>query len=338
MTTISACIITREVDDALRRAVDSVRPLVDEVVIACNSVQPIEAREAATLKARFVHVTSCNATKNCKGPCGCRYGDIVDFSVLRSTAHRAATGDWVTWLDTDDTVEYSDVDLLRKLAARGAPVTARYDYYTNGEGVVETRFDVLRLAPRELSHWYLPIHELLNCPGPYAKIEEMAWKHHRKARGDSDARNYRVCRHWAGDPQYKGNARFSFFCGEAYQAAGDLEGALHHYRSSFTRTTWDEQRYLCAKSLCDLQLKRNEHGDAIHWAYTALQSWPNAPNGYYLLGRAYLESYKRNGLEEHRHVSIRNFEVGFTVKPRYSMLPIGEPDAQLLYLQALGGG
>ena len=219
-------------------------------------------------------------------------------------------------------------------------MTARYDYYTNGEGVVETRFDVPPPCAERALALVPPHPRAAQLPWTLRQDrQEMAWKHHRKARGDSDARNYRVCRHWAGDPQYKGNARFSFFCGEAYQAAGDLEGALHHYRSSFTRTTWDEQRYLCAKLLCDLQLKRNEHGDAIHWAYTALQSWPNAPNGYYLLGRAYLESYKRNGLEEHRHVSIRNFEVGVDpVKPRYSMLPIGEPAAHQLHLQALGGG
>lgn len=330
---ISACLISRDVDDALRRAVESIRPLADEVVIACNSVAPPEAKVDG---ATTVHVTTCNALKNCKGPCGCKYGDIIDFSVLRNAAHRAATSDWVTWLDTDDTVEHSDVDVLRKLVAKGTPVTARYDYQSNDKGEVVTRFDVLRVAPREFSHWYLPVHELLNCPGPYAKTEEMAWKHHRKARGGSDARNYRICRHWQSDPKYKSDARFLFFSGESYQAAGDMTGALKLYTRAYEEEEWADQKYLCAKAMCDLLIKRQRPIEAVTWAYNALEAQPNWRVAYYLLGRAYLEVYKRTGDEAYRLASIRNFETGFGIAPSYSMLPVGEPGAEMLYLEALG--
>ena len=333
MTTISACIITREVDDALRRAVDCIRPLVDEVVIAYNSTAPSTEKLDNT---KIIHSTACNAIKSCKGPCGCKYGDIIDFSVLRNTAHRAATGEWMTWLDTDDTVEYSDVDLLRKLAARGTPVTARYDYQANDKGEVVTRFDVLRLAPREFSHWYLPIHELLNCPGPYAKTEEIVWKHHKTDYQASHARNYRICRHWQEDPRYAGDARFLFFAAQSYEAAGNPHEALPLYRRSFVHTAWVDQKYLCAKAVCDLLIKRQRPIEAVTWAYNALEVQPNWRAAYHLLGRAYLEVYKRTGDEAYRLASARNFETGFGIAPSYSMLPVGEPGAEMLYLEALG--
>lgn len=85
MITISLCMIVKDEEQVLERCLDSVKELVDEIVI--------------------VDTGSTDATKDIAA----RYTDRLfhfewnhDFSAARNFSFRQATQDYILWLDADD--------------------------------------------------------------------------------------------------------------------------------------------------------------------------------------------------------------------------------------------
>ena len=295
--------------------------------MVCNAVERPAPVEGVVLD----WFTVCNAKKRCGGPCGCEPGDLVDFSALRNRSFQLATGDHLAWLDTDDELSYDDPDALRRLAEEGRPVMAPYEYaYENGKP--DTVFTVARMVPRGLATWCYPVHERMSTPGfpedACVKTTEVVWKHRRtgEAWQASIARNLRIVRHWQDSRELRGDSRFLFYSAQAHEEAKQFNGALGLYHRSYEVQDEPDYRFLTCKRATELLIHMGAHNKAVTWAYRAVESRPDWPTGYFLLGIAYYELFVRTKDVAHARVSARFFRVGFSIQDKpVSILPV-EPD------------
>src|SRR5207248_4522288 len=87
-THLSLCMIVRDNARTIRACLESIRPWVDEMVVVDTGSQDETPRLAAGLGARLFSFPWCD-----------------DFSAARNESLRHARGDWLFWMDSDDTID-----------------------------------------------------------------------------------------------------------------------------------------------------------------------------------------------------------------------------------------
>lgn len=96
---VSLCMIVRDNEETIRPALESIQPWVDEMIVvdtgSCDRTPDI-ARE---LGARLFEFPWCD-----------------DFSAARNESVKHARGEWIFWMDSDDTIDEENGRKLRELA------------------------------------------------------------------------------------------------------------------------------------------------------------------------------------------------------------------------------
>ncbi len=109
-TRSSMCMIARDSSRTIRDALESIKPWVDEMVV--------------------VDTGSTDSTVQIAESCGARvhHAPWVDsFSAARNESLRFASGDWIFWMDSDDTVDEHNGRKIRALIeTRHAPSTMAF--------------------------------------------------------------------------------------------------------------------------------------------------------------------------------------------------------------------
>jgi GT2 family glycosyltransferase/tetratricopeptide (TPR) repeat protein/2-polyprenyl-3-methyl-5-hydroxy-6-metoxy-1,4-benzoquinol methylase len=96
---LSLCMIVRDNVRTIRPCLESIRPWVDEMVVVDTGSVDETPGIAAALGARVFHFPWCD-----------------DFSAARNESLRHARGEWVFWMDSDDTIDAGCGRKLRELA------------------------------------------------------------------------------------------------------------------------------------------------------------------------------------------------------------------------------
>lgn len=138
--TVSLCMIVRDEEATLARAINSVRPLVDEIIVVDTGSVDGTAAVARSCGARVIDFPWCD-----------------DFSAARNASLEAATSDWVLVLDADEILEPVDPTEFRRLLAQSN--VAGYQLTLKNQGQDQT-FSLVRLFRNEAAVRYeFPIHE-----------------------------------------------------------------------------------------------------------------------------------------------------------------------------------
>jgi GT2 family glycosyltransferase/tetratricopeptide (TPR) repeat protein len=103
---LSLCMIVRDSARTLRACLESVKPWVDEMVIVDTGSSDDTPRIAAELNARVYQFKWCDS-----------------FSAARNESLKLASGDWIFWMDSDDTIDAANGQKLRDLLNRDHPST-----------------------------------------------------------------------------------------------------------------------------------------------------------------------------------------------------------------------
>ena len=92
--TVSACIISKDRGPLLWRMLDNIRDWVDEIIIVDTGSELEKTRD----------IQQEYATRLIAGPCPVESpeGPGVGFSIPRNMSIKAATQDWIFWIDTDE--------------------------------------------------------------------------------------------------------------------------------------------------------------------------------------------------------------------------------------------
>ncbi|MFO0915198.1 MAG: glycosyltransferase [Pirellulales bacterium] len=97
-STVSLCMIVRDSAATLGAALASIRPWVDEIVVVDTGSTDETMAIAASFGAHVAEFPWCD-----------------DFSKARNVSLQLATGDWVFWMDSDDTIDPHNGAKLRQL-------------------------------------------------------------------------------------------------------------------------------------------------------------------------------------------------------------------------------
>lgn len=121
MTKISACVITKNEAECISRCLQSVKPVVNEMIVVDTGSTDATVTIAEQLGAKIFHYSWCN-----------------DFAAARNYALNQAKGDWIIFLDADEYIaaeKIKNVQLIIKKIHGSRKIDAIRCQMNNLEGV-----------------------------------------------------------------------------------------------------------------------------------------------------------------------------------------------------------
>lgn len=212
-----------------------------------------------------------------------------DFSKARQASYDAMPDEiaWTVWADADDVIE--NAHLLRQLAAQAplqiAGFICRYDYAQDPAGNTICELWRERLVRHNIGErWKLPIHEVLEVPGPLVHNHEVVWHHrHQDTRKRDPRRNYTILKRDYEESEEPDPRTIAYLGTEAI-ALGEPEEAAGYFREYLDHpaTSWDEERCQVAHKL-SIALRHQKEPDldgSAESAFQAISIRPDWPEGY----------------------------------------------------------
>ncbi|ANS76816.1 glycosyl transferase [Paenibacillus yonginensis] len=174
--------IVKDEAKVLSRCLDSVRDLVDEIIIVDTGSSDRTKEIAAGYTDRVLD-----------------WEWTDDFAAARNYSFEQATRDYIMWLDADDVLYEKDrakfAELKQSLSWEPDAIIFNYDlaFDPNGNAIASSRR--YRLVKRSQGYrWFNPVHEYLNVKGGKVLDTDIAVSHHRE--GDHSARNMAIFQKW----------------------------------------------------------------------------------------------------------------------------------------------
>jgi glycosyltransferase involved in cell wall biosynthesis len=144
--TLSLCMIVKNAEHTLGRCLGSVRDIVQEIVVALDRTTTDESRRVAEqFGARVIEIDSPLET---------------GFDAARNASIAAATGDWILWLDDDETLENPE-RLVKYLRANGLDGYALRQHHVAAEpaALLKTDLPVRLFRNRRGIRFFGVVHE-----------------------------------------------------------------------------------------------------------------------------------------------------------------------------------
>ena len=96
---LSLCLIVRDNEGTIEACLESVQPWVDEMIVVDTGSTDKTPEIVQRFGARLFHLPWCD-----------------DFSAARNESLKAARGEWIFWIDSDETIDARNGRKLRELA------------------------------------------------------------------------------------------------------------------------------------------------------------------------------------------------------------------------------
>ena len=139
--TLSLCMIVRDEEKRLGRCLDSVKKLVDEIVIVDTGSKDKTIEVAKKYGAKIGYFEWCD-----------------DFAAARNKSIELATSDWILWLDADDILPEESHGPIQK--AINHDKNQAYFFVLDDRGYEQVSCLQLRLFPNLPGvHFQMPVHE-----------------------------------------------------------------------------------------------------------------------------------------------------------------------------------
>lgn len=219
MIKISLCMIVKNEESVLRRCLDSVRELADEIVI----VDTGSTDSTESIAKQYTDKVFSTEWKD-------------DFSLARNFSFERATCDYILWLDADDYISPDQREIfgkLKEIIARESPdmVMCPYDVSLDKNGNPLFTFYRERIVRNRAGfRWEGRVHECIPPRGKTMRADfRVTHLKSEKPRGD---RNLRIYQKWIAEgAQLSGRDKFYYgrelFYNRLYaEAAAVLEDML----------------------------------------------------------------------------------------------------------------
>ncbi|MFZ7130916.1 MAG: glycosyltransferase [Eubacteriales bacterium] len=178
MITISLCMIVRNEEDTLARCLNSIKDVVDEIIIVDTGSSDNTKEIAKTFTDKIMD-----------------FQWIDDFSAARNYAFQQATQDYILWLDADDVLLDADqikfIHLKKELDPSVDIVMMKYNTGFDEKGNVTFSYYRERLSRRCGNYkWCEPIHEYLQIAGKIINVDIAIT--HKKIHPVQQGRNIKI--------------------------------------------------------------------------------------------------------------------------------------------------
>lgn len=308
LPTLGLCMIVKDEEENIKRALSSVVHYVDEVCITDtgSTDKTIEIiKEVCEQADKPLILTEINPKKNPDFYLdtewqGKKYKDL-DFPKARNYNFETCKSDYIFWMDADDTVVGADglPEAVRIMDARAiTDIGMDYHYEVDERGRPQTIHTKERIVQNGLYQWELDpiwkVHEnLYPKPGVDKRnaYEQNIYIRHWATKSDQDTSNIRNIRilTWMlvkmGD---KPDPRAVFLLGREYYGIKkylDAQYNLTHYINMVGNIG---DRMLACSMLSDIELALGDYPKALDFAMEGVKSRPDHPSGYLNVARAYL--------------------------------------------------
>ncbi|MFJ3387589.1 glycosyltransferase [Lysinibacillus sp. NPDC086135] len=245
MVTISLCMIVKNEEEVLGRCLQSVKHIVDEIIIVDTGSTDDTKEIAKKFDAKIYDFEWCN-----------------DFSKARNYAFSLANKDYILWIDADDVIEEKEqlklIKLKENLSEEIDTVSMPYILSVSESGDVGYQIRRHRLAKRERQFkWEGKVHEVLLVSGNILH-SDIAIKHQKEKKyTDRNLLIYMDC--------YKRGEYFSprdvYYFGNELLDHKKYEKAIEQYRAFLdSNQGWVEDNINACFNLsnCYSQLNEND--------------------------------------------------------------------------------
>ncbi len=158
---LSACLIVKNESQFLGQCLESVKGIVDEIVVVDTGSTDDTVAIAESFGAKIAHFAWCN-----------------DFSAARNVSLMEATGDWALWIDADEALDANSVEMIRQAIVRphfGGYNLEIVNFVADDKPEEQFVHRLLRLFQRRDGVQFTePIHEQI---APSLKTLGLPWMH-----------------------------------------------------------------------------------------------------------------------------------------------------------------
>jgi glycosyltransferase involved in cell wall biosynthesis/predicted SAM-dependent methyltransferase len=181
MNTLSLCMITKNEESNLKRLLETVPGVFDEIIIVDTGSTDKTKEVAQSFGAKIYQFTW-----------------IDDFAAARNFSFSKATKEYIMWLDADDIILPEDREkilaLKQDLTIADMYLMA-YNYAQDEHGKCTVKNFRHRIIKRGVSTWQYPIHECMTFAPGSREMPTEIWVTHRRGGDDivkSKGRNIRI--------------------------------------------------------------------------------------------------------------------------------------------------
>lgn len=228
MTELSLCMIVKNEEECLAQCLESVRGVVDEIVIL-DTGSTDGTREIARRYTDRVY----------------DYGWEDDFSKARNASFSLASKPFILWLDADDVIDPDDAEKLAALKEtldeEVDAVMMPYHYAFSPDGTLSLVFDRERIVRRAAGFVFSgAVHEAMAVSGHVIR-RNIAVRHTGRHGGESNRRNLAIYETFMARGG-KMTARDLYYYARELQDAGEHARAAQTFGAFLGQGGWTENR------------------------------------------------------------------------------------------------
>jgi tetratricopeptide (TPR) repeat protein len=235
--TLSLCMIVKDEEEMLPRCLAAVKPAVDEMIVVDTGSTDRTVEIAESFGARVLH-----------------HEWTGSFSDARNVSLKAATGDWIIYLDADEVLVEEDAERLRALTGRvwREAFSLVETNYTgdieDGTALTHNALRVFRNRPHYLFKGRLHEQMAYALPGylperieyTQLRIEHYGYLGVVRDSKDKSRRNLELLEQQMADGVE--SAFQSFNLGSEYLALGEFQTAVDHFEAAWRMLETDPGR------------------------------------------------------------------------------------------------
>lgn len=280
---MTLCLIVKNCEKDLERALKSVEGKFDEICVTDTGSTDGTVAVAQRFGAKISHFKWTG-----------KYEDARNFN------YSQATGDWIVWMDSDDTIRGID-SLLKQIKEADELVSAiacRYEYAKDANDNVSVVQWKVRATRRGWYKWGSEggLHEdLLSLRVGITQYNlDAIWEHHKfvgvEKDDDTRERNLKILYDSLGDAQLSeqkplfiynlANALFSYeqweLCAKLFMAFVEMD-------------IWEEHEYIARVRLADCLSNLGNKEGAVQERLRAIGVRPDYPDAYWGLGKDFYD-------------------------------------------------
>lgn len=253
---ISLCMIVKNEEDTIARCINSVKDIVDEIIIVDTGSTD------NTLKI----LKNLNIVPY-------RFEWINDFSAARNFSFSKATKDYILWLDADDVLNPDDIELFKNLKNTLTPdidaVSMNYVLTTNEQGEVIHSMRRNRLVKNSRKFkWVGFIHEYLEVYGNviHSNISII----HKKIKAYSN-RNLLIYQNLIEKGHCLSPRDEFYYANELYDNEKYDEAIIQYEKFLSTNQGWIEDIKYALYKIADCYLYKNDRENEINTLFRAFK-------------------------------------------------------------------
>lgn len=311
MVSISLCMIVKDEELTLRRCLESVKDIVDEIIIIDTGSKDNTKEIAYEFTNKVFDFIWCD-----------------DFSKARNYSFSKATKEYIMWLDADDVILEKDRIKLKHLKENLDNnidiVMLKYDLNLDSNGTPALSYYRERILKREKGYkWKSPIHEVIELKGNILKKDISIT--HKKEKIHDPKRNLKIFENMIKN-NIELDPRQTFYYARELYYNEEYDKSIQYFTNFLNNENgWIENKISACLDLYHLYIKLNDENTALEYLFKSFRF--DTPRAEICCNIANYFLNKNNfnvAIFWYKEASIKIYDPskgGFYIKDCYDFLP-----------------